>query len=241
MFLRTLVNIEKGSEITVKHGKSIFEANMEFCMCLHNKYHTSKQVSKVTSRPPKRTRSGKCFYVNVENNECNLVIINECQVEQSTVGASFNSLKRSKVENLSIESNHATEVTENTEKTENAGDQITCISKIQTNSADTDEISNVGCEVKQSSVNVAFNNLESSEIENLSIEINHAHKVTEKIEITENAGDQLTCISKISTCFLDNDEIYNVSQQTNSALNLDSNIASGLRKSSRNRFAAVKS
>ena len=40
---------------------------------------------------------------------------------------------------------------------------------------------------------------------------------------------------------MDNDEIYNVSQQTNSALNLDSNIASGLRKSSRNKFAAVKS
>ena len=32
-----------------------------------------------------------------------------------------------------------------------------------------------------------------------------------------------------------------MSQETNSALNLDSNIASGSRKSSRNRFAAVKS
>ena len=40
---------------------------------------------------------------------------------------------------------------------------------------------------------------------------------------------------------MENDKIYNGSQQTNSALNLDSNIASGSRKSSRNRFAAVKS
>ena len=198
-------------------------------------------MSNVTSRPPKRTRSGKCFNVNVENNEPNLVRINECQVEQSTVGASFHSLESSEVEKLSIKNNHVTEVTENTEITENAGDQITCISKIPTSSTDTDEISNVGCEVKQSTVNVAFNNLKSSEVENLSIENNHAHEVTEKTEITENAGDQLTCISKISTCFLENDKIYNVSQQTNSALNLDSNIASGSRKSSRNRFAAVKS
>ena len=92
----------------------------------------------------------------METNEPNLVRINECQVEQSTVGASFNNLENSEVENLSIENNHATEAKENTEITENAGDQITCISEIPTSSADTDEISNVGCEVKQITVNIAL-------------------------------------------------------------------------------------
>ena len=66
-----------------------------------------------------------------------------CEVEQSTVGVSFNNLENSKVENLSIENNHVTEVTETTELTENAGDQLVCISKIPTNSIDHDEIPNV--------------------------------------------------------------------------------------------------
>ena len=92
--------------------------------------------------------------------------INKCQLEQSTVCASFNSLESSEYEILSNENNHATDVTENTEITENAGDQITCISKIPTSSTCIDEISKVGCEVKQSTKNVAFNNLESSEFEN---------------------------------------------------------------------------
>ena len=92
----------------------------------------------------------------MEINEPNFVRINECQVEQSTVGASCNNLESSEVENLRIENNRATEATENTEITENAVDQITCISKIPTSSTNTDEISNEGCEVKQNTVNVAL-------------------------------------------------------------------------------------
>ena len=52
----------------------------------------------------------------MENNEHNFVRLNEvCEVEQSTVGVSFNNLENSKVENLSIENNYVTEVTETTE------------------------------------------------------------------------------------------------------------------------------
>ena len=70
--------------------------------------------------------------------------INEvCEVEQSTVGVSFKNLENSKVENLSIENNHVIEVTEMTELTENAGDQLVCINKIPTSSIDHDEIPNV--------------------------------------------------------------------------------------------------